>query len=400
MNDWQKLIIPLIISILVACQRNNPQPLTPSPTPFIVDFTPVPLATPTPLALDIKNKQTFIHASETFSITYPASWQHGTETNGVVFIDPTVQASYSILFTEVEGGLTPDVITQFLKGFVETNFADIALEITATEGNEITFTTYDETLSYTKNRARLTQAGQTLYITTISANEKQWDYVASDLQLLADSLVIFETEENSSAPPIPAQPPSWNLYTNPDQKVTFLYPTNWVITETEQAIITSWPELEFIFEVTIISASTVLSPTEGISTTAEADISPTSTLSATDVISKSDPELPNPLQTYTQSQADELATQYNDINMLPIMPYQVEDTIGFTFDFLYIGPNQKPYAGSVIIATANERVYKVTISAPALSYEESLVWFNSIMQSFQIIRGDLIPVEELDLPDN
>ena len=72
--------------------------------------------------------------------------------------------------------------------------------------------------------------------------------------------------------------------------------------------------------------------------------------------------------------------------MLPVTAYQVRQTTGYTFDYHSPGPEGFPVAGSTIVVGIGHNMYRVSINAPALTYDTALEWyFNPMLQSFQVL---------------
>jgi hypothetical protein len=358
------LAIILTVLLLAACGPVAKQPgpdAIPIPTGPAQPQPTLPPSSPTPDTLIFDNipLQTYTHPGQRFSINYPANWQTFEQPTGVIFVDPTLRAAYGVLFSQAESPLPPPALNDFAVQFVQSNFGhETGFKILADDQDVIQFKSIDPNLGPAINEVGILSQGNTIYFTLVTVVEDMWAQSAGTVRDLTGSLQLHQVQtESISATPTPAEPPVWNLYTHPVQKIAFLYPNNWVITETEESVQTIWPEQQFVFAVEVVS-----SPGAG-----------------------EDLEI---VETFTQEQADRLAARYDDFEMLPLTSYQVGRTTGYTVDHLYTNAEGIPIAGSIIAVGIDDNIYHISISAPAPTYKVSLDWFNPMMQSFQILREE------------
>jgi hypothetical protein len=301
--------------------------------------------------------QTYTHlSSQRFSIDYPLNWQFFEQANGVVFVDPTDRAGYRVVFSPVNTALAPEALRTFALQFVQDNFGDEdSFEILAQDEHTIRFKGTDANFGPAMNELSFLQDGELVYFVLITVVENQWAQAAEGLRDLAASLTFHPAPELT---PTPSNvPPQWALYGHPTEKFAFLYPDTWQITEAEQSVVATLPERQFVFSVEVVSA-----PGAG-----------------------QDPSI---VESFTQEQADKLAQRIDDFQSLPLTPYQAGQGSGYTIDYLYTDETGLPIAGSIIATARGDKLYHISITAPALVYEEALVWFNPMLQSFQFLPDE------------
>lgn len=301
--------------------------------------------------------QTYTHlSSQHFSIDYPLNWQVFDQANGVVFVDPTDRAGYRVVFSPVDTALTAEALRTFALQFVQDNFGDEdSFEILAQDENQIRFKGTDANFGPAMNELSFHQDDKLVYFLLITVVENQWAQAAEGLRDLASSLTFHPAPE--STPTSPNVPPQWALYGHPIEKFAFLYPDTWQITETEQSVTVTLPEQQFVFSVEVVSA-----PGAG--------------------------QDPSVIESFTQEQADQLAQQIEDFEALPLTPYQAGQGSGYTIDYLYTDETGLPVAGSIIATGIGDKLYHISITAPAPIYEQALVWFNPMLQSFQFLPDE------------
>jgi len=347
------------IILLSACgsgQKQSARPTAPVPT-GPAQSQPVqalPTASLETLIFENIPTQSYTPRSRLFSIDFPDNWQTFEQADSVIFVDPKGQAGYSVLTSQVEVELSPQALDEFAIQFVRNNFGQEAgFEILAAETGNIRFKSVDANFGPSINEAAVTQQGQTVFITMLTAAEDKWETSAEALRQLTGSLQIHPLQSDASVA-TPTGPPMWELYTNPELSIAFLYPNNWIITQTEQSVQSVWPEYQMEFTVDAI-------PSPG----AGEDL--------------------KMLENFIRTQSDALETQFDDVQMLPLSNFQAGDVSGYTFDYLYTNPSGKQIAGSIIALGVGDAIYRISISSPAPVYPTALEWFNPMLQSFQVL---------------
>lgn len=352
---------PLIILLILlsACGTGAPVAVTAlPPAPAVPQpAQALPTLSPDTLVFDNVPRQIFTHPSGLFSIEYPDNWQVFEQANGVIFVDPTLRAAYGVLFSQADTELSAPELGRFAEQFVRTQYAaEDGFEILTTEGPVIRFKSRNASLGEAVTEFTVARQKTMIFFTQVMVVSSLWQNSAPAVRELAHSLQLDPAQIPTlpAATPTPAGPPAWALYTHPGGNFAFLYPDNWTVSATESGVQAVWPEKEFIFDVQIIPAPSVSAET------ARADL---------------------------EQQAATLKTQFTDAQMLPVEAYQANQITGYTFDYLYTPPSGAAIAGSMIAVGVKDTLYRITISAPAPTYEAALEWFNMIMSSFQILDG-------------
>lgn len=350
----------LFILLLTACGEGQNQAKTPVAPMPIGPAQPQPLqtlASPSPAGALFENipTQNYTPRSGQFSIDFPDNWRTFEQADRVLFVDPKGQAGYSVFTIQTETGLSSRELDEFAAQFVQSNFGqEPDFEVLAQEGETFRFKSIDATFGPSINEAAIRQQDQIAFITLLTVAEDKWDASAAALRELIGSLQIHP--QSSSPPATPTSPPMWELYTDPDLSIAFLYPNNWVITQTEQSAQAVWPEYQMAFSVDVI-----LSPGAG--------------------------KASETLITYLNAQTQTLKTRFEDLQTLPPAEFQAGDMIGYTLDYLYTtGSDNGQIAGSIIALGVDDTIYRIAISSPAPVYPTALEWFNPMMQSFKILN--------------
>ncbi|MFQ5577235.1 MAG: hypothetical protein ACE5G8_09650 [Anaerolineae bacterium] len=357
-----KQLFPLLLLIaLAACGGQPPPPVAgsaPLPSGPARPPTPLPPSSPSPDTLMFESvpRQTFTHTNGLFTIEYPANWQPFEQANGVIFVDPTQRAAYGVLFSQADAAMSGRALTDFAARFVQANFGNEAgFKILSAGEGVIQFTSADPHLGAAVQDISVFQQGPRVYFTQIMVAEAQWAASAAAVRQLAGTLQILSDQALPPATPTPPPPPAWTLYAHPAQHIVFLRPSNWTITQTERSAAATWPEQRFTFAVEVVAAPGAGSDVQRV-------------------------------ETFTRQAADQLAAQFSGAEMLPVTAYRVGQTTGYTFDYLYPGPEGFAVAGSIIAVGIGDAIYRVSISAPALTYDTALEWyFNPMLQSFQVL---------------
>lgn len=362
--------LPILLTILLALavltaacggQSAGATPTAPLPVgPALPRQAPTAGSSPNPAAETIVfpnvPRQTFTFDDGSFAIDYPKNWQAFPQQNGVIFVDPTLRAAYGVLFTQAEGELPTDARADFARQFVQTNYgSEPNFSILSAEGDTVQFQSDDPNLGTAITEISIAQHQTRVFFTQVMVAAPLWAHNAADIHHLADSLRVFPDNFQAAAPtPTPDVPPAWVLFTHPEQYIAFLYPSNWVISHTQTSALAAWPDYQFAFSVEVFPAE------DGAATTEQ-------------------------VEAFIQQQADNLPARLADVQQLPVTPYQVGQTTGYTVDYLYNTADGTPTAASIIAVGVDANIYLVSISAPAAAYEEALTWFNPMMQSFKVL---------------
>ncbi len=357
---YKFIFVGFWLFLLTACgggQNQTANAVAPLPTGPAQPQPLQTLALPTPAGVLFENisTQTYTPRSGQFSIDFPDNWRTFEQADRVLFIDPKGQAGYSVFTVQTETGLSSLELDEFTAQFVQRNFGqEPGFEVLAQEGGgTIRFKSVDAAFGPSINEAAARQQNQTVFITLLTVAEDKWDASAAALRELIGSLQIYP--QSSSPPATPTSPPMWELYTNPDLSIAFLYPNNWVITQTEQSVQAVWPEYQMAFTVDVISL-----PGAG--------------------------ETPETLITYLNAQTQTLKTKFTDLQTLPPTEFKAGNMSGYTLDYLYTAPDGEQIAGSIMALGVKDFIYRISISSPAPVYPAALDWFNPMMQSFKIVN--------------
>jgi hypothetical protein len=290
--------------------------------------------------------------SQRFSILYPADWQILEQPDGVLFVDPSSQAGYSIFFSETEQDLT-----DFALDFVESNFGQNPnFEIVEQTPTAIRFKTDDTNLGPSINELTFSAADGLVYLSLMSIIEAKWEVSAPAMRDLMTSLKFLVGP--TPTPRNPNRPPQWAAYVHPT-RFGFLYPDTWQLTEDETSVQVTQSDRGYQFSVQVL-----------------------------DLIEPDPDSTADSLETYAQAQLEHLNDQYETFEALPLTDYQAGGATGYTVDYLYQDEAEMPMAESFIITRFEDQIFQITISAPAVVYEEALVWFNLMLDSFQILPAD------------
>ena len=304
-----------------------------------------------PILADDITFSTYTHAaSRRFSIPYPNTWQYFEQPDGVIFIDPSNRAGYSVFFSQAETDLQT-----YALAFVEANFGqDNETEILSQTDRLIRFRNNDTNLGMALNELSFLQHGETVYLVLITVNEVEWDSTANTLRNLIGGLTFKDLPAATPSPTKSDEPPLWALYGHPSENFGFLYPDTWSVSEADHAVEVTAVEYGYTFSVAVLAAETD-----------EADIVD--------------------LEAYLQTQLDQLTEQHETFAALPITAYQAGQAEGYTVDYLYTDEAGIAFAGSIIATAIDDKLYHITLDAPAVLYDDALSWFNPMMQSFKIL---------------
>jgi hypothetical protein len=366
--------------LLTACGSDSVVRATvprPDSAPRAATSQPTPLPTNSDdLIFDNIPLQIYNHPSQAFSIRHPANWQLFERPDGVIFIDPTAQAAYGIIFspTDPDTDLTPAALNDFASQFVQTNFGgEAAFELLDEETsaeNALRFRSLDPNLGPAITEVSVSRQGNTVYLTQLTIVEDKWTANVAGAQTLLRTLL--KTEAQPTPTPTPRTgPPNWTIYTHPSEKFAFLYPDTWVITDTTRSVSAFWPEGSYTFTVR------VLTNTQPITLSKQP---------LTETLASGE-DLPFSLS-YVISQTDSLSNTQPNFQARPIEVYDAGVADGFTVDYVYGADDEIGWAGSIIAFPIQERLFALELLAPADAYNSALAWFNLMMQSFQLLPAD------------
>ncbi len=361
-------LLLILILFLTACGPPDSAPSgrtvatrarPPIKTPQIHPSTALNTPETEKILFDHRSLQTYTYAgSQRFSIDYPANWQVFEQTDGVIFIDPDNQAGYGIFFSFFDqnaGALTAENLNVFARQFVQDNFGhEEDFGILAQEEGIIRFKETDANLGSAISELSFLKHDSFVYFVLITAVEDQWAQALDDLRGLTDSLVFHPVPTPT---PTADLPPNWVLYGHPTQRFAFLYPDNWDLTEEARSVAVVLAAQQFVLSVDVVAVLGVGQETERV-------------------------------EAFTRLQLDKLATQFETFEALPLTPYQAGQATGYTADYLYQDETGLPIAGSIIVTGIDDKLYHISITAPAPLYEAALAWFNPMMQSFRVLPAE------------
>ena len=342
-----KYLILTALFVLSACGSTTNATIRPA--------TPPARATPPttgPILVQDAILQTYTHTpSQRFSIAYPADWDVLEQPNGVLFIEPANRAGYSVFISQTQ---IEDPNTYALQ-FVQDNFgASNTFQILSKTETTIQFKGDDTNLGPAVNELTFLPDGDDMFLVLITVVEDEWDEAAEDLREITASLTFSQPATPTPDSTEPDAPPLWLLYGHPSNHFGFLYPDNWQLTDDDRSVDLVQPEQQYRFSVQVIDA-----PGAG--------------------------EDANIVETYTQEQVQLLGEQFETFEALPVTAYQAGQGSGYTADYLYQNEEGLAVAGSIIVTGIDDHLYHVSISAPAVLYDEALEWFNPMLQSFKVL---------------
>lgn len=370
-----RLILPVIlISSLIGCNSQTSLPSPPKFTPLRPDATStatsiagdaLPAGTPTSVVPEQIAITNFTHPTQRFSIGYPANWQFFERPNGVVFIDPTGQAAYSVVFSDTGEAYTDEELNQYLVTFVAQNFVDKGADLSATsqeqksDGSIVAqFASDDANLGPAINEVRVWQEDTILFTLLMSATKEQWQVSQQKLQNLADTFVALDTKPLAEVTPTP-EPPVWLLTGPNDSEFGFLYPSTWEIVQQDERLVTvAWSEGAVTFDAEVFDQP-------------DPDDEPI-------------PAAEKAALAYLKS----VEKEQQNVRSKPVETYPLDTMTGSTIDFLFTAADGTDMAGSVITAANEGKIYRIVFTSPAAIYKNALEWFNPMYQSFKILSPE------------
>lgn len=368
LNYIGRLVILFAISLVFqACNSSVADPVptsTLAPTPTVTN-TPVP-----PPLFDTTDLETYTHSTDRFLLQYPGSWEVIERPDGAIFLEPTNQAGYSVVFQDAGQSYTEEQLNQYLVTFVaqnffseEANFQPISQE-TASDGTVIAqFSSTDQNLGPTISQLQVSQQDTIVFVIHLSAPEEIWSTLSDQLQLLTDFFTPLNTDPEVATPE-PTKEAEWVLIGPKSQEFGFFYADDWDILEQQENLVSvGEADTGMVF-----TASKFNWPNAAVDEQAA--------------------------EKAAIEHIEELATAYDDVRSLSIQEFPVSDVNGATIDFLYTDDQDRQIAGSVITAVDKGKMHKIVFTAPADIYDAALIWFNSMQQSFTFLSPDEIETEE------
>ena len=315
-----------------------------------------------------------MHKSNRFSLKYPQNWQIIERSDGVIVLDSSDQAGYSVVFSDIRRAYTPQELNQYLITFVAQNFAGedagfkaIGQETLADGSILAQFSSLDPNLGRIVSQVRVFQQDSVVFVLHISAIEEQWDISYAPLQELINSFTPLDTSPAATLPPT-TEPPSWALIGPNSKTFGFLYATNWEIAEQSENVVTvTEPTLNMTFTASAVARPNAADDSKAAEQAALAHI-------------------------------EELSQQFEDVQSLTPTEFPLATETGSTIDFFYLDEAGLPIAGSVITALHDSKMYKIVFSAPAEpveKYDAALQWFNPMYKSFKFLSPETFIDEEL-----
>jgi hypothetical protein len=329
-----------------------------------------PQATPTsviPAQLPLK---TYTHPSHRFSLNYPTNWKFIQRADGVILLEPTAQAGYSVVFSDAGKKYDETELNQFLVTFVAQNFAGegskfepISQETMADGSIVAQFAWLDPNLGPTVSELRVYQKETIIFVLHLSTAENQWEVSRSKLEELAGSFTPLDTNPSPTAEPT-QEPPIWTLIGPESQEFAFFYASDWQILEQSKDLISvGLAENQMTFTASNFSWPEATQDPKAAEKAALAHI-------------------------------ETLPESYKKVQHLAPVEFPLDTATGATIDFLYVADDGADMAGSVITAAYKGKMYKIVFTAPAAAYEAALQWFNPMYKSFRFLSPEDIIVEE------
>lgn len=350
-------------------QQSNFVPVRPDPT-STPDLASSP-GQPTPVVSDQVAVSSYAHPSGRFGINYPDNWRFFERPDGVVFIDPSDQAGYSVFFYDVGEIYSEQELNQYLVTFVaknfaqkETGFSPMGEEQQVNGAIVAQFASLDPNLGRAINEVRVSQQDTIIFVLLLSATETQWQASQNQLQALANTFTSLDTAPAVEAAPT-TEPPVWVLTGPASNEFGFFYPSDWEILRQDESLITvAMPETDVRF-----TASNFIWP-------------------------EVEDEAKEAAEKAALNYIETLRQEYKDVQHLPPAEFQL-DTVAdaTTIDFLYTTQQGTAMAGSVITAASQGKIYQVVFTSSAEAYEAALQWFNPMYKSFKILPAEEI-IEE------
>jgi hypothetical protein len=368
------LYVIAAILLLQACGNSaEPGPrvnvVTASPTPTATTAAPAPDRTPTSV-VSSASLQSYTHTSNRFRLGYPATWKLVERPDGVILLEPTAKAGYSVVFSDVGKTFDAQELNQYLLTFVAQNFAGegsnfqpIHQEQAADGTVTVEFGWSDPHLGPTISQLRLFQKDTIVFILHISTAKEQWQVSRKELERLSDTFTPLDTHPEPTVQP-PEPPPSWALIGPESKEFGFFYASDWeVLEQSHNSVSVTLSSLGLTFTASNFSWPRVMEDTKAAEKAALAHL-------------------------------EMLRDSYDDVQHLPPGEFPLDTATGSTIDFIYTAGDGTSTAGSVITAAHKGKMHKIVFTAPAEVYDAALQWFNPMYKSFKFLSPDDTIFEE------
>ncbi|RMF04866.1 MAG: hypothetical protein D6768_02265, partial [Chloroflexi bacterium] len=263
----RKIPDPLLVFVLAAllflfaCQSAPPAAspaATATPAPATVPppaAAPVPVPTEPAVSINVDSLKMFSHNTGRFSVNYPPNWEIFPQENGVIVLDPSGKAGYTVVFSDVAQKYTTDQLEQYLIGFLAQNFGGgenqfkaLGLEQRSDGSVVAQFSTRNPQSGAFINQATASQTDTIVFIVYTSALEEQWEQARPILQKLAQTLKPLDTSPGKTAPTPTPTPPVWGLIGPNSKEFGFLFASDWEITEqSDNRVVVNSADGEMVF---------------------------------------------------------------------------------------------------------------------------------------------------------
>ena len=362
------LYIMATLLLLPACRNSvesgpNAQEVAVSPPPTATSATPSPDNTPTSVMASA-SLESYTHPSHRFRLEYPATWKPIERPDGVILLEPTAKAGYSVVFSDVGKTFDKQALNQYLLTFVaqnfageESNFQPIHQEQAADGTVVVEFAWSDPHLGPTISELRLFQKDTIVFILHISTTQEQWQVSREGLQHLIETFTSLDTRPKPDTQ-LPEQPPSWALIGPENKEFGFFYASDWEILEQSN------------------NSVSVALATLGLTFTASNFTWPRA---------MEDQQAP---EKAALAHIETLRESYDDVQHLPPNEFPMGTVTGSTIDFIYTASDGTNMAGSIITAANKGKMHKIVFTAPADVYDAGLQWFNPMYKSFKFLSPE------------
>jgi hypothetical protein len=372
-KSWCHCLLFAIIGIifLPACRNqptSNPVAVAPSSTATI--SLPTPAGTPTSVVSEQLTLESYTHPTNRFSLDYPTNWKFFERPDGVILLEPSGKAGYSVVFSDAGRIYNEQELNQYLVTFVAQNFAGEGSNFkpihqeTQANGSVIArFAWVDPNLGSTISELQLSQQETIVFVLHISTAEEQWESSKAGLERLISTFRPLDTSPNPEVEPTD-EPPVWTLIGPESKEFGFFYASDWEILEqSENEVSVALPDSQMTFTASNFSWPHAMGDPKSAEKAALAHI-------------------------------ETLSENYKNVQNLPPAEFPLDTETGATIDFLYTGDEGTNMAGSVITVAHSGKMYKIVFTAPAEAYEMALQWFNPMHQSFKFLSPEEFMVQE------
>jgi hypothetical protein len=361
-------VIIVVISLLSACRS---APALPTETPISVAATPASTATTLPtnasptsvVAAQIPLKS-YTHPTNRFSLSYPETWKFFERPDGVILLEPTAHAGYSVIFSDAGEIYSEQELNQYMVTFVAQNFAGEGSNFQPInqerqpDGTLVAeFAWTDPNLGPTISELQIIQQDTIVFMLHINTAAEQWPVSRTRLQALIETFKPIDTSPGPEAQPT-EELPVWTLIGPDNKEFGFFYASDWEILEqTKSSVSVALPKDDFSFTAENFTWPDAAEDSEAAEKAALAHI-----------------------ETLTET--------YQAVQHLPPAEFPLATATGATIDFVYTTADGASMAGSVITAVHKGKMYKIVFTAPADIYEAALHWFNPMYKSFTFLSPE------------